>query len=144
METERAERLPQPQTDDEAEDQAEPDAEVASEPIEEKPAEAEKPKRRRGGGGGATKRGTASKPSTAKAKATKATTPAGKGRRRKPSVARESEKPAAQAPVTAPTVVRTGSTDRHLIVDDEPVLPQPARRPRSVRDLDSIPDDFDE
>jgi len=39
-------------------------------------------------------------------------------------------------------VVRTGSTDRHL-VDDEPVLPQPTRRPRSVRDLDHIPDDFD-
>ena len=45
-------------------------------------------------------------------------------------------------PAPDPVVVRTGSTDRHLI-QDEPVLPQPVRRPRSVRDLDSIPDDYD-
>ena len=43
---------------------------------------------------------------------------------------------------TVPPVVRTGSTDRHLI-EDEPVIPQPVRRPRSVRDLDHIPDDYD-
>ena len=41
-----------------------------------------------------------------------------------------------------PPVVRTGSTDKHLI-HDEPVLPDPPRRPRSVRDLDAIPDDLD-
>ena len=46
------------------------------------------------------------------------------------------------APTQNPVVVRTGSTDRHLI-QDEPVLPQPVRRPRSVRDLDNIPDDYD-
>jgi hypothetical protein len=39
-------------------------------------------------------------------------------------------------------VVRTGSTDRHLI-SDEPVNPEPVRRPRSYRDLDAIPDDLD-
>jgi ribonuclease E len=42
-----------------------------------------------------------------------------------------------------PSVTRTGSTDRHL-VEDEPVEPQPARRPRSYRDLDEVPDDFDD
>jgi ribonuclease E len=41
-----------------------------------------------------------------------------------------------------PPVVRTGSTDKHLI-HDEPVLPDPPRRPRSYRDLDAIPDDMD-
>jgi hypothetical protein len=39
-------------------------------------------------------------------------------------------------------VVRTGSTDRHL-VNDEPVHPEPVRRPRTYRDLDEIPEDFD-
>jgi ribonuclease E len=42
----------------------------------------------------------------------------------------------------APTLTRTGSADRHLI-NDEPVAPQPVSRPRTYRDLDSIPDDFD-
>jgi len=32
--------------------------------------------------------------------------------------------------------------DRHL-VHDEPVMPQPLPRPRTYRDLDSIPDDFE-
>ena len=34
------------------------------------------------------------------------------------------------------------STDRHLI-EDEPIAPEPPPRPRSFRDLDSIPDDYD-
>ena len=41
-----------------------------------------------------------------------------------------------------PDAVRTGSADRHLI-NDEPIAPQPISRPRSHRDLDSIPDDYD-
>jgi ribonuclease E len=41
-----------------------------------------------------------------------------------------------------PTLTRTGSADHHL-VRDEPVAPQPVIRPRSHRDLDSIPDDYD-
>jgi len=41
-----------------------------------------------------------------------------------------------------PTLTRTGSADHHL-VQDEPVAPQPVIRPRSHRDLDSIPDDYD-
>jgi len=51
---------------------------------------------------------------------------------------------AANAPVPGPVppLVPTGSTDRHLI-EDEPVIPQPVRRPRSVRDLDNIPEDYD-
>jgi len=46
------------------------------------------------------------------------------------------------APPATPVVVKTGSTDRHLI-SDEPVLPQPVQRPRTYRDLDHIPDDLD-
>jgi hypothetical protein len=46
------------------------------------------------------------------------------------------------APPAAPIVVKTGSTDRHLI-SDEPILPQPVQRPRTYRDLDHIQDDFD-
>ena len=37
-------------------------------------------------------------------------------------------------------------TDRHLIrneADETPVMHEPVRRPRSVRDLDHIPDDLD-
>jgi hypothetical protein len=41
-----------------------------------------------------------------------------------------------------PDAIRTGSADRHL-VNDEPIAPQPVSRPRSHRDLDSIPDDYD-
>jgi ribonuclease E len=72
----------------------------------------------------------------------------GRGRRKKSPAngqaapaAQTAAEPSPQIPQRA-EVVRTGSTDRHL-VDDEPVLPQPTRRPRSVRDLDHIPDDFD-
>jgi len=51
--------------------------------------------------------------------------------------------PAPAAPrVPEPAVVRTGSTDRHLM-EDEPVLPQPVQRPKTYRDLDNIPDDFE-
>jgi hypothetical protein len=39
-------------------------------------------------------------------------------------------------------ITRTGSSDRHL-ASDEPIAPEPSRRPRSYRDLDAIPDDFD-
>ena len=53
-----------------------------------------------------------------------------------------SKSAAASAPAPEPTpepaIVRTGSTDRHLI-EDEPVFSPPARRPRTIRDLDSIP-----
>jgi ribonuclease E len=49
----------------------------------------------------------------------------------------------------ASAVVPTGSADKHLVgndepmADDEPVTPQPLSRPRSYRDLDAIPDDYD-
>ncbi len=49
------------------------------------------------------------------------------------------------AAITAPAenvALRTGSTDRHLI-HDEPIAPEPVHRPRTSRDLDSIPDDLD-
>lgn len=50
---------------------------------------------------------------------------------------------AAPAPSTPPPAVRrTGSTDRHLM-RDEPVIPEPVRRPRTSRDLDEIPDDLE-
>jgi hypothetical protein len=48
-----------------------------------------------------------------------------------------------QAQTVAPVVVKTGSTDRHLITADEPVAPPEVTRPRTYRDLDHIADDFD-
>jgi len=57
----------------------------------------------------------------------------------KPSAApSEAPKPVSLPPIP---VVRTGSTDRHLT--DEPIAPTTVYRPRSVRDLDEIPDDYD-
>ncbi len=50
--------------------------------------------------------------------------------------------PIAPPKIEQAPVVRTGSTDRHL-VSDTPIEPQPLRRPRSYNDLDAIPDDFD-
>ena len=47
-----------------------------------------------------------------------------------------------KVPVVRVPVVKTGSTDKH-IVDDEPIEPAPISRPRSYRDLDAVPDDFD-
>ncbi|HWE95651.1 MAG TPA: Rne/Rng family ribonuclease [Tepidisphaeraceae bacterium] len=96
-----------------------------SQPSEdaESPAEGEeaKPKgRRRGGRGRGGKKPAAEKVPATASRAT----------------AREPE-PAPVAPV-----VRTGSADRHL-ADDEPVHHEPIRRPRNLRDLDTIPEDFD-
>jgi ribonuclease E len=67
------------------------------------------------------------------------------GRSRKKAAVEPAPTPKAaiEPPPAEPVVVaRTGSTDRHLI-EDEPAFPQPVRRPKSVRDLDHIPDDFD-
>ncbi len=60
---------------------------------------------------------------------------------REPAQSREPvRRPAPQR--IPPPVVRTGSTDRH-IVDDEPIDSPPPSRPRSYRDLDELPDDLD-
>ncbi len=79
--------------------------------------------------------------------ADKAAKPAAKPAAPAPATSAEA-KPAANAPrpvvIPVPTV-RTGSTDRHL-ADEEPdeiLAPRPASRPRSYRDLDAIPDDYD-
>ncbi|HEY2589267.1 MAG TPA: Rne/Rng family ribonuclease [Tepidisphaeraceae bacterium] len=115
----RGSREPEP-----AEPEAEPPAAEEPAPAEEPPAEA-KPKRRRGTRGG---RGRTKKKATAKdAEAETA----------EPAAAAES-----MAPAPEPAPVRTGSTDRHLI-EDEPAFTPPVRRPRSARDLDSIPDDYE-
>jgi ribonuclease E len=101
------------------------EAEVpAGDVVSEEPAEPKRRAPRRRGGRG---RGRSKKPAPADVDENQAAAPEAS-----PSVVQE-----------APAVVRTGSTDRHLIGDDEPILPQPVRRPRSVRDLDAIPDDFD-
>jgi hypothetical protein len=63
---------------------------------------------------------------------------AARPRRRPPAKANEAE----AKPTVQEHVVRTGSADRHLASDD-PVAPAPVSRPRSFRDLDAIPDDFD-
>ena len=76
----------------------------------------------------------AAKPATAASRRRAAQRP-----RRKPPESGSSAKQPAHKPEP---VVRTGSADKHL-ASDEPVLPPPVSRPRSVRDLDDIPDDFD-
>jgi ribonuclease E len=144
----------------EAEEAAEEEdeVEVEAEPVAEEP----KPSRRRGGTK-APARGAKKKPAKeapAKAVAAKEE-PAEKGtksRRRgsrggrgrgkkKASDSAVAEVKSSKKAEEAPAVVRTGSTDRHqLVVDepaDEPILPTPARRPQTFRDLDEIPDDFD-
>jgi hypothetical protein len=55
---------------------------------------------------------------------------------------KKNAEPAPEVTIAA-EVVRTGSADKHLVSDDEPVAPQPLPRPRSYRDLDAIPDDYD-
>jgi ribonuclease E len=79
----------------------------------------------------------------------------GRGRRRGPNSEQsqnEASQQSSQAPQQpprdeprareAPNVNPTGSADRHL-AHDEPIEPPRASRPRSHRDLDSIPDDYD-
>ena len=74
-------------------------------------------------------------------------------RKRKSAAADTVESAASEAPRIAepeaplPVPVSKASTDRHLIEDEpaihhEPLL-EPPPRPRSYRDLDSIPDDYD-
>jgi len=125
-------------------------AESASEAAEGAPAA--KPKR------GSRARGTRAAAGTAR----------GRGKKTKATAADESPEPAGETPsgaasasgsaspspgvepsaaVVPPSAIRrTGSTDRHLIrneADETPVMHEPVRRPRSVRDLDHIPDDLD-
>jgi ribonuclease E len=66
----------------------------------------------------------------------------GRGRGGAPAEVAVAAGRAETAPPAVPIVVKTGSTDRHLM-SDEPVLPQPVQRPRTYRDLDHIQDDFD-
>ena len=84
----------------------------------------------------------AAKPKTSRGKAATGT---GRGRKKKAGgdadAAAEGTEP---KPVVAEQkeVIRTGSADRHL-ASDEPIAPQPVTQPRTFRDLDEIPDDFD-
>ncbi len=62
---------------------------------------------------------------------------------RVPPQQRSDQPPRPQNQPPPPRVERTGSTDKHLM-SDEPAAPPPAQsRPRSYRDLDAIPDDYD-
>jgi ribonuclease E len=123
-------RAEQPETREpepiEEEERAKPAAEepAPAAEAEEPPAEP-KPKRRRGTRGGTGRSRGKKKTAAAEAKA------------EKPSAAEPATPPAPE-----PAPARTGSTDRHLI-EDEPAFSPPVRRPRSARDLDSIPDDYD-
>jgi ribonuclease E len=109
----------------------EPETEIAAEAaVEEVPVEAptKAPRRRRAPAGTARKTARPSR---------KAPTAASVAEAKK-----ETKAEAKPEPVPAP-VVRSGSTDRHLVLDDVPIDPEPVRRPRSIRDLDDVPDDFD-
>lgn len=69
--------------------------------------------------------------------------PAGKGEKSAPAPrAPRTRSTSKRVPPPQPDVVKTGTVDKHL-ADDEPVDHEPVRRPRSVRDLDELPD-FDE
>jgi Rne/Rng family ribonuclease len=119
------------------------EAEVVAEPPEkapEPPVETDEPAQ------------IASEPARVKkgrAPARRKSNTARKSPQRTPPPAREDAKAAApsrSAPshvvVEIPPVVSTGSADKHL-ANDEPVDPQPPRRPRRRDDLDEIPDDYD-
>ena len=81
----------------------------------------------------------ADSPETAAAKKSRAR--ASRSRKKPPADARSA--PATpRAAIIVPEVSRTGSADRHLATDEE-VAPPPVSRPRSYRDLDAIPDDYD-
>jgi ribonuclease E len=90
--------------------------EVEAEDVEAE--EAPKPKRRRGrrGGRGRTKKATA-------------------------NTTDESPKLSAKE---AKELAKTGSTDAHIVDDEEIVDPEPPSQPQSYRDLDTINDDYDD
>ncbi|MDP9173637.1 MAG: Rne/Rng family ribonuclease [Planctomycetota bacterium] len=117
---------------------------IDAEPGNERMPEAETPetaprRRRRGGRGRRGKGGdkTAAAKTGSRAEAVEKAPVAA-------SPKQSSKAPIDDAPraTEAKTLLRTGSADRHLI-NDEPIAPQPMTRPRSYKDLDSIPDDFD-
>ena len=107
------------------------DAPAAEQSEPDEAAEKPRSKTRRGSRGGKGRSKPASETSSAKAAAP---APA--------SAAASSQPPPKPTIADTPPVVRTGSTDRHLN-DEEPVHHEPVRRPRSHRDLDQIPDDYD-
>ncbi len=98
--------------------------EEASEPI---PA---RTSRRRGGR--RTRRAAGDKPAKSTADSAAAT----------PATSPEPAEPQARIAEKTIATARTSVADRHL-ASDEPVEPQPISRPRTYRDLDDIPDDFD-
>jgi ribonuclease E len=88
-----------------------------------------------------TRRKRATAPKTVKKPSRRKLTTAELVEQAKDAAAEQVAENVAVAPATP--VARSGSTDRHLVIDDVPVDPEPVRRPRSVRDLDEVPDDFD-
>jgi ribonuclease E len=113
-----------------------PAAEAAEEAVEAPAAEEEAPKKRAPRRRGGRRSGRASaKTDNAQAASEQA----------EAAPSAESALPAeppARIAEEAIATARGGIADRHLVAD-EPVLPQPPRRPRTYRDLDEIPDDFD-
>jgi hypothetical protein len=112
--------------------------------VSKSPADEPASARRRGSKGG-TRKKKAEKQPTAESAPSEAS--ASKSRARGSRGGRGKRK-ATNAPKAeeAPTVVRTGSTDRHQLIVEEvepPILPATPQPPRTFRDLDEIPDDFD-
>jgi hypothetical protein len=106
-------------------EQAPPPAESETDEVAEKPV---KPRGR--GSRGGKKRGARSPAAEAEAAREESAAPVS-----------DSQPAATLTEPVRPTVAKI-STDRHLI-EDEPIAPEPPPRPRSFRDLDSIPDDYD-
>jgi ribonuclease E len=131
----RSALTPAPVVDDAAEETEESDDTLAvgkPPPDENGPADGEQPRRRRRRRGGRRHRRKKN------GRAGNGNAPEGDSATAVGQPARPPSHPRA----AAPPIVKTGSTDRHLI-EDEAAAPEPARRPRTYRDLDSIPDDFD-
>jgi hypothetical protein len=82
------------------------------------------------------------KPARGKAKGKRGRRGSGSSRRAPVRTPPKASAPSATVVVDPTPVVKTGSTDKHL-VNDEPVEPQPVRKPRGRYDLDAIPDDYD-
>jgi ribonuclease E len=159
--------------DDQAVEPA-PEAEAEPEPVSEAPAteesETEEPTKSRsrrsrggrGGGGGSRRRGKTATTAAVAAEAgeagpvrrttTQRTPPQRTPPQRGASASSEpsssssaSSPPPPAAAVAPPTSRRSGSTDRHLMHEDnvDTTHHEPPRRPHNYRDLDAIPDDFD-
>jgi ribonuclease E len=127
-----------PMADDLPEDAPAPEAEEKPAPKRRRAASAKSKKSTRAKAADSTESVAAKKPR----KRASSSSSSRRGRTKKAGTPTDASGSRANTSQPPAPVVRTGSADKHM-ADDEPVIPQPVSRPRSFRDLDAIPDDFD-